>query len=71
MALIQVEYTVPLTCLVDTDAGEITRVTLFGEQIQRSGEFYDGRGNPVRPDPSTERALAIVQDCDWPSWDRR
>jgi hypothetical protein len=67
MALIQVGYVVPLGCMVDTETGEITRVTLYDEEITPDGTFHDERGLPISSDQRTARAVEIAESRPWPA----
>ena len=44
--LIQVIYTLPVSCVVDIDEGFISEVVVLDEEMHRDGTFLDAGFNP-------------------------
>lgn len=83
MAIIKVEYTVPVLCTVDTTTGEIVSVTEEIEHIDTTGRYFtEGgveiiRGMNSNPFPAAiggsvaqelSKAKDIAEGQDWPEW---
>jgi hypothetical protein len=72
---VQLEYTVPVMCLVDTDTGTIDKVDVLDDELRLAGLYYDERGNPLDPESpgrsefcARAREIADHSGQGWPAW---
>lgn len=71
MARVQLLYTAPVYVEVDTETGEVTRVTVGDESTTFvPGEALDADTYKAATPAMEARAHALAEspDADWPSW---
>jgi hypothetical protein len=70
MALVQVEYRVPVIAVVDTQTRTIRRVVADGESISRDEDATLVLDDGVTPaeDEDAATALQVVETEEWPAW---
>lgn len=67
---VQLDTTVPLVVVVDTDTGEVVKVVVVDEEIKPGYTLaVDDDGETLPADaPAVMRAVEIAEAAEWPSW---
>lgn len=68
-SLVQVRFTVPVSCFVNLETGRVDRVVVVDEAIKPDGSriAYSWNGFPVQG-RRAKRAWETVEGADWPEW---
>ena len=68
---VQVWYSVPVACHVDTETGEVTRVVVIDEMLtlDPSEGVTLADYSAKAPTEEARRALEIAESQSWPSWE--
>jgi hypothetical protein len=68
---VEVLYDVPVSAVVDSESGEVERVVVWDEGVERrDGEFavVDAETETPVADEPRERAFEIAESATWPVW---
>jgi hypothetical protein len=68
---VQVWYTVPVACHVNTQTGEVSRVVAIDEMVKydpNEGVTFEDYGGKVEDDVA-EAALKVAESKPWPPWE--
>jgi len=69
-----IQYMIPLTIFVDTETNKVTRILQENENkfLPDMPDVYDvdRSWNPIIDEDIKEQVIDIVQDNEWPVWDR-
>jgi hypothetical protein len=69
MMLVTVYYTAPVWATVDTERGIVTRVICGDQELHPLADIFDEGGAPIHDRTLRDKAIAIAESADWPSWE--
>jgi hypothetical protein len=68
--LVQVMYSVPVTCTVNTETGDIESVEVWGGDMKRTKDVpLERDSQEPAPKAEAKKAVRIAENESWPAWD--